>query len=246
MGSSWTNSKLQRARTQRIRTLRVRAFRAVDDVNMSKRFSEAHHEILQNHGITKLSSLSTDWMDDPDVYVIVITSPSGHKIYAGARVHVYREGRPLPLQLVMREFDPRTDEIFEKFAEEGVGEFCALWSSVEIAGLGINGKDLVKCGWSMCDHLGIRRMVALLSPLTKRWMKDLALVKCEALGTEGEIPYPDHRFISTVTTYKHPEGREELKDEFLAEVIDLQNNPQQKKQTSGIKGTVSVHFDLLK
>lgn len=246
MGSSWTKNKLQHRRVQRIRSLRIRAFRAIDDIETSKRFAEGHEGVLKNHGITKVSSTDNRWMEDPNVYVLVMTSPSGHKLYGGARIHLYSEEQPLPSQVVLRRYDENTDAYYEKLAEEGCAEFCALWNSVEIAGLGIGAKTLVKCGWSMCAKLGIRYMVALLSPLTKRWMKDLALERIEELGNGGQIPYPDDRLIATITKYTHPEGLDILKDEFRQQVEDLQEKPQQDLPSTGIKGTITVHFDLLK
>lgn len=246
MGSLWTKNKLQHRKVQRIRSVRIRAFRAIDDIKTSKRFAEGHESVLKNHGITKVSSTDNSWMDDPNVYVLVMTSPSGHKLYGGARIHLYSENQPLPSQVVMRRYDENADDYYENLAQEGCAEFCALWNSVEIAGLGIGAKTLVKCGWSMCAKLNIRYMVALLSPLTKRWMKDLALERISELGNDGQIPYPDERLIATITRYTHPEGLDIVKDDFRQEIESLQEKPQQDVPSSGIKGTITVHFDLLK
>ncbi len=244
MSSTWVNKDTAARTVAQIRSLRIIAFRAIDDVNKSMKFAEGHASVLKNHGIKKVSTMGASWAEDPNVYVLMITSPGGEKIYGGARVHIFSDANPLPCQQTFRLHDDRTDQVFEELSKHGVAEFCALWTSVEIAGLGVSAKDLVKCGWSLCEKLKIQRMVALLSPVTRRWMKELGLDHFTELANNGEIPYPTDRFIATLTLYKHPESRQNLDDEFLSTVEALEKNPQLKQEVVGARGKVTIHFDI--
>lgn len=245
MSSTWTNKQTQKKQTTLIRSVRISAFRAMDNPVMSKRFAEGHAAVLKNHGITKVTSMGNEWINDPNVYVMLITSLAGDKVYGGARIHCWADDHELPCQKVFRKHDDRTDEVFEALAAHGLGEFCALWTSVEISGLGLSAKDLVKVGWSLCGKLKLKNIVALLSPVTKRWMKELGLEHFTELAGNGEIPYPTDRFIATLTNYRHPEGRTIMGNEFLEDVLALERNPHLKQEVSGIRGKTTVHYDLL-
>jgi hypothetical protein len=245
VSSTWINKETAARTVAQIKSLKIVAFRAIDDKAQSMKFAEGHASVLKNHGINKVSTMGADWIEDPGVYVLMITSPGGERVYGGARIHRWSKEKPLPCQRVFRLHDDRTDEVFEEMGSYGAAEFCALWTSVELAGLGISAKDVVKCGWSLCEKLGIGRMIALLSPVTRKWIPELGLEQYTQLANNGEIPYPTDRFIATLTVYRHPENRALLNEEFLSTVVSLEKHPVQKQEMNGIRGKVQVHFDLL-
>lgn len=244
MSSSLTKHPSTATKTLKISSLHIRAFRAMDDVDTSLRFAQGHEEVLRNHGIKKVSSASTGWIKDPNVYVIIASSPGGQKIYGGARIHIHTEGNPLPLQGPFGKHDPKIHDIIDSLSPSGCAELCALWNSVEVAGLGIGSKLIIKCAVSMTSRLGIKHLLALSSPVTRRWIPDFGFYTIEDIGDKGGIPYPTERLIATVAHFINPERYSNMEEVMRAEIEELRDNPTMSTSTSGPKGSLQLHFNL--
>lgn len=243
MGSSVSNTRVRTA-SARIRSVLFRAIRAVDDLELSTRFLSGHAAVLAHHKVGKVISANDGWLDDPNVYLIAALSPDGGKLYGGARIHMASEETDIPLQQPVRKHDPNIDAIIADMQIEGCGELCALWNSVEVAGLGIGSKLVINCGISLAEKLEIRHLLALSSPVTRRWMPDFGFFNIESIGDKGGIPYPNERLIATVAHYLHPDNETKMNDELRKEMLELRSNPGKVISVSGPKGSVNVHFDL--
>lgn len=216
----------------------------MDDPISSARFAEGHAAVLSNHGIKKVSSSSTNWIKDPNVWVILASSPGGQKIYGGARIHMYTPATPLPLQKPFGKFDPRIHDIVARLAEDGCAELCALWNSIEVAGFGIGSKLIIKCAVSMTERLQIKHLLALSSPVTRRWIPDFGFYTIEEIGDNGGIPYPTERLTATVAHFINPDRFENMPKAMYDEVMMLRNNPSLQSSATGPKGSISLYYDL--
>ena len=78
--------------------IRIRAFRATDDYETCLKFYEGHKKVLENHGITKVTSSSHDWAFRNSVFVIVVESLDKSKLYGGARIHCADGINSLPIE----------------------------------------------------------------------------------------------------------------------------------------------------
>jgi hypothetical protein len=244
MSSSWTEHGQIARRTLRITKVHIRAFRAIDDLNACERFAQGHAEVLTNHGIKKVSSASSAWFNDPNVYVLLATSPGGQRIYGGARIHIRQTDQQLPLEKPFGAHDPRIHTILDEFSQTSCAELCALWNSVEVAGLGIGSRLIILCGIVLTEQLGIRHLLALSSPVTRRWIPDFGFSNIENIGIDGGIPYPTERLRATVAHFINPECLSEMAPELLQQVLDLRENPFLTTTASGPKGSISIYFDL--
>lgn len=244
MSSSWTDPKVTKARKNSISKVHIRAFRAIDDLHSCRKFAEGHGQVLANHGIKTVSSADAPWMDDPNVYVILATSPSGQKVYGGARIHIRQKPKQLPLELPFGKKDPRVHDLLDELSKDVCAELCALWNSVEVAGLGIGSQLIILCGIVLTEELGIRHLLALSSPVTRRWIPDFGFYTIESIGDRGGIPYPNERLIATVAHFINPDRLQFMTDELHAQVTELRANPKLKYRTSGPKGSITLHFDL--
>lgn len=244
MSSSWTDNPITANKTLKISKVHIHAFRAMDDPTSSMRFAEGHAAVLSNHGIKKVASSSTDWIENPNVYVILASSPGGQKIYGGARIHIFTEQTPLPLQKPFGKHDPRIHEIVAQFATEGCAELCALWNSVEVAGFGIGSKLIIKCAVSMTESLNVKHLLALSSPVTRRWIPDFGFYTIEEIGDQGGIPYPTEKLIATVAHFINPDRFANMSETMSNEVMALRNNPRLQSSASGPKGSISLYYDL--
>ncbi len=118
-------------------SLRIRAFRANDDPATCAKFIEGHSKVLENHGIGKVTSSKDTWAESPSVFVIVVESLDGERLYGGARVHAADGKLQLPIEEATEYMDPNIYEIVKHNAKNGTGELCGLWNSKEVAGLGV-------------------------------------------------------------------------------------------------------------
>lgn len=244
MSSTWTKNDLQVQRTLKVDKILIRAFRASDDVESSRRFASAYAEVLSNHGIKKVSSSTADWIGSSDVYVIVAQSPSGHRIYGGARIEIKNDINKLPLQKAFERFDPRINDIIDEMKPEGCAELCALWNSIEVAGLGIGSRLIITCGLSLIESLNIRYFFALTSPVTRRFMPDFGFINVDEIGENGGIPYPNERLIATAALHTYPENTNLLNDEIRDQVKQMRKTPIMTDKTTGPKGDVTIYYDL--
>ena len=245
MSSSWTKSQLQASKTSKLSKVHIRAFRACDNLSLSQRFVEGHTQVLANHGFKKLVSSNDDWINSRDTYVIIVTSPSGHKIYGGARMEIKKPQVRLPLEKAIDKHDPKVNEIIEGFEPEGCAELCALWNSVEVAGFGIGSKLVIRCAITLCEQLNVSHLLALSSPPTRRWMKGFGFSTITEIGDDGGFPYPNEKLVATVAHYVSPNNLEKMDPDFRTEIEDLRINPKKVGVSSGPKGEISLHYDLL-
>ncbi len=105
----------------------IRAFRAIDDRDSSMKFVDGHKRVLDNVGVTEVTSSNYEWIDNPSVYVILIESGDRTKVYGGARVHLVDGKTPLPVEEATKEIDPKIVDMVKTSALEGAGEICGLW-----------------------------------------------------------------------------------------------------------------------
>ncbi len=76
----------------------IRAFRATDDLETCQKFIDGHKNVLEHHGIIKVTSSNNEWAHNPAVFVIVVESVDGKKLYGGARVHAANGITKLPIE----------------------------------------------------------------------------------------------------------------------------------------------------
>ena len=71
-----------------ITNIRIRAFRAIDDPLTCQKFIEGHRRVLSIYGIENITTNTDAWMYNPAIFVIVVETLDGSKLYGGARVQV--------------------------------------------------------------------------------------------------------------------------------------------------------------
>src|SRR5215210_4903935 len=116
--------------------IRIRAFRATDEPDTCLKFIQGHKKVLSIYGIENITTNTEDWMFNPAIFVIVVETLDGEKLFGGARLQAANGINPLPIEEATGSFDPTIHDIVNHYAQFGTGELSGLWNSKEVAGLG--------------------------------------------------------------------------------------------------------------
>lgn len=195
--------------------VRIRAFRATDDSETCLKFILGHQKVLENHGIYNVTSSAVEWMYNPAVFVIVVESLDGAKLYGGARVHAANGKDMLPIEIATGEMDKRIHEYVALYAQGGTGELCGLWNSIEVAGLGIGSYFPARVGIVIIEQLGFDTLFGLCSPLTLRFNEWIGCRTFTKIGMNGTFYYPKLDLLATAV--------------FLADAHELSKSPPRER-----------------
>jgi hypothetical protein len=177
--------------------IRIRAFRSVDDYDTCLKFILGHQKVLENHGIYNVSSSAVEWMYNPSVFVIVVESLDRSKLYGGARVHAADGKNMLPIEVATGEMDSRIYDYVRHYSKRGTCEFCGLWNSIEVAGLGIGSYFPTRAGITILEQLGLNSLFSLCSPVTVRFSQWIGSRPFTKIGINGTFYYPKLDLLAT-------------------------------------------------
>lgn len=180
----------------------IRAFRAIDDLDACEKFMLGHRRVLESIGIHKLTSSKDEWMVNPAVFVTIVESSDGSKVYGGARVNVAGGTQILPLEEATGYLDPSVYEIVKQHAYSGTGEICGLWNSREVAGMGIGSVFLTRACTAICTQIGLQSLFGLAAPYTVKMAQNVGYEILETVGNNGTFYYPKLDLIATALILK--------------------------------------------
>src|SRR6476660_4955029 len=107
--------------------IRIRAFRAPEEPETCRKFIEGHRRVLSIYGIENITTNTDDWMFRRSIYVIVVETLDGSKLYGGVRIQIADGIHPLPIEEATGKMDPRIYEIVREHAKSGAAELSGLW-----------------------------------------------------------------------------------------------------------------------
>lgn len=225
--------------------VRIRAFRAVDDPESCDKFIEGHKRVLTAVGVTQVSSSSYEWKNNPASYVIICESQDEtRKVYGGARIHVLGGSQDLPIEEATRELDPSIEQVVRNYAAKGTGEFCGLWNSMEVAGMGIGAVYLVRCGVTILNQLNLGSCWALCSPLSVRISRNFGFGKYPGVGNEGTFYYPKVDLLATACVVEDTVKLPFATDVERSKIHQLRLNPNQIQDDENRGKKVNIEYDL--
>jgi hypothetical protein len=201
-----------------ISEIQIRAFRATDDPETCRKFIAGHRKVLSIYGIENITTNTDDWMFNRSIFVIVVETLDGEKLYGGARIQVSDGIHPLPIEEATGKMDPRIYDIVRKYAENGAGELSGLWNSREVAGFGIGSLFPSRVALALASQIGIKTMFSLCSPTTVRFKDWIGGKLMEDIGQKGTFYYPKIDLIATALysddlidlTMAHPREKEKI------------------------------------
>lgn len=229
-----------------VTSVKIRAFRAVDDYEASMRFVNGHRRLLEAFGVREVTSANIEWIHNPAVFVILVESLDGDKIFGGSRVHAAGGTQPLPIEEATGSMDAGIYDMVKKLKTEGTGELCGLWNSREVAGLGIGAYFATRAGVTLSSMIGISSMFALCASYTVKFAMRVGCNVVTELGNNGTYYYPKQDLLATAVLLRDtiplslavPEEREIM--------FDLRKNPVQVRSEINPlrKNELEIHYDL--
>jgi hypothetical protein len=198
--------------------IRIRAFRATDDFETCLKFYEGHKRVLEGRGIGQVTSSTAEWMYMPSVFVVVVETMDGNKLYGGARVHAAGGKTLLPIETATGDMDPSIHDYVRYYSQNGTGELCGLWNSFEVAGLGIGSLFPSRVSVVIAEQIGLSTMFSLCSPATVRFNQWIGSRVFTEVGNNGTFYYPKLDLLATAVflddvkelSMAHPRERQKM------------------------------------
>lgn len=228
-----------------IEKLYFKAFRAIDNRADCMRFIEGHTHVLEVFGITQITSAKIDWVLNPNVYVVLVSEHENGPALGGGRIHVADRKHPLPIEDAVGEMDDRIYNMVENDTDRGTGEFCALWNSWEIAGLGVGSIYLGRIFIALAYRLGLKTLYGLCAPATYRNSLRVGFRVLSEIGINGKFYYPKEQLTATSLVIEDLENLPLAVEDERKEIFSLRNEKTYKTTILTSKNTtVELNTDF--
>ncbi len=201
-------------------------------------------QVLQIYGITQITTARTDWMHNPNIYVILVESEDKQKAYAGSRIQIAGNGVPLPIEEAIGKMDKNIYSMVEEYTPLGAGEFCGLWNSREVAGMGIGSIFLGRTSVALASILNINKLFGLCAPTTYANSVKIGYETITSLGMEGQFYYPKEDLLATSLIIHDTVNLPKAFIEDRDYIFSLRENPHQVRREKYKLGEIDIEFDL--
>lgn len=231
------------------REIRIRIYKATDNLDACQRFAFGHEQVLASYGIKKVTSSDTKWFNDNDVYMVMVESVSGDKIFGGARLHLKNNSFKLPLEKAIEKMDPRINALVVSKDDYKTVELCGLWNTKSMSGSGLSAilirVGVAKAGLFAYNEFNMKYLFTLSSPWTINMVKNLGFEIETSIGKNGGFNYPTPEFKAYVLKLKDISTLKKAKDNERKDIFNLRENPVQRRTENGPKGKIEIEYNLL-
>lgn len=224
--------------------LNIRSIRAIDDPQKRDEYHIGLEQVLLYYGVTRVTSQTRDWFNDPDTWLIVVESREDGQILGGARMQMAGIDLPLPMEKAIGFKDPRVYDVVNEYRETGVGEFCGLWNSRKVAGMGLGSMYLGKACISIAPKIGMKTVLGLCAPSTKMNSFKLGFRVDTRLGIDGEFNYPKENLVATALVIDDPVNLPDASEEDRKQIMELRENPNKITLETTPRGDLKLHYYL--
>ena len=138
---------------------------------------------LEAYGIKNLSSFRTDWFRGRRVGDCGVDPRRERFGRCTAAAWIGRQR--FPIASGGGTHGPQGGRFLEDIIPEKAYELNALWNSIELAGMGLGSEFLIQVSMAALPLLEAKHLVALTSPVTRRWREKHGWKLRSDLGTRG-------------------------------------------------------------
>lgn len=229
-----------------IKEIRIRAFRATDDLETCETFVREHKKILEDHGITQVTSSNHEWVEHPSSFVIVVETLDGKTMLGGVRIQIADGIKPLPIEMATGGMDFRIFNIIREKAVNGIGEICGLWNSKEATGLGLGIYFATQSAMAISHQIGLSSLFVLCAPYTVDTIRQFGGSEFTAIGNKGTFYYPKLDLVATAMYIEDLSQFKYANTDKRERLIALIQNPKQLRVEKVPKNDtiVNIHYNL--
>jgi hypothetical protein len=225
--------------------VKIRVVRAVSSLDITERYIEGHFNVLETYGVTKVTSADRSWVNNPNVYLLLVESMDGeNRILGGGRIQLRNTNFPLPLEGAIFEKDVKIVEYMKKYKDLEVAEYCGLWNSREVSGFGLGSIYLIRIGVAITSFLNLKCLMAFCSPYTVKNSQSVGFEIIYGLGDNGSFLYPKEGLVATIMEIQDVTNLPLSVPVEKKYIDNLRNNPKQISLDESSKGPLEIHFDL--
>jgi hypothetical protein len=180
------------------------------------------------------------------IFVIVVESLDGEKLYGGARMQVANGINPLPIEEATGKMDDKIYDIVRYYSQFGAAELSGLWNSKEVAGFGIGSLFPSRVAVAISEQIGVKVLFTLCSPTTVRFKTWMGGTELECIGNKGTFYYPKLDLIATALYTEDAINLPECHPREREKIFFLRKNPiHVAEEKSPFKNKlVKIHYAL--
>jgi len=224
-------------------SLTIRAFRAIDEPETCEKFLVGHRRVLEEFGITNVSTNNSDWCLDPETFVIIASLSNGDLI-GGIRLEVSTKERPLPMEVALRHLDGRITQQLGTYAKHGVAEVCGLWNSSQFNSRGLP-LLLSFAAVSLANQIQVRSMTCLVAHYTLRHAMRVGFTVMDNIGDGGTFTYPIPSIKAIAMVIPDALSMSSANETSRQNLISLRVRPDQDRIESPAGIDLHVNYGLL-
>lgn len=219
------------------------AFYATTNRKVCDEFSEGHIKVLEDFGITNVTSNSDYWKEDPQMIVITCREKETGIMVGGVRIELKRDGVELPLEKGVGYMDDRVYAEVERTHKEGTCEICGLWTSRRAFGKGI-AMLVSRVAVGLVPKFEVNSVYCLVAQFTRDMVKSLGFREIMGVGNEGVFPYPNDKFQAYVLNILDIHGLPDATDENRDFMHHMRQNDVFVAFQPSPRGELEIHYNL--
>ena len=222
--------------------LTLKAFRAPEEPELCQEFVRQHRKVLEDFGISNVTTNNEHWLDDPNAIIIVALNEE-FGMMGGIRLQLATEGRVLPMEEAIAKLDPQVKQALEELRPHGNGEVCSLWNANEFRHLGIPIL-LSQAVTAISVQVGAGRMVCLVAHYTKKHPSRNGFVVMEELGDQGTFAYPVPGITAIAMVNPNTSLLEHATPDHRQVLYSLRLRPEQVRVETPLSTPMEVHYRM--
>lgn len=217
--------------------------RASSNYSLCENFVRGHHQLLSVNDVD-LGPIDTSWFSSTNVYLLIVRRAGINEILGGAKL-VISDGRGnLPLMKLLIDDYPELEDYLSEYNESGLVEISGLWNSRSVAGLGLGSEHLIRTSIAICGFLEVSTIITFCSPFVTRFAELYGFSPLMKFGTNGSIPFPDDRWMSTINILSDPHLMSNANDYEREIIFNLREEPNQTRKFNSRGKQITIKFEL--
>lgn len=202
-----------------------------------------HRKVLEDFGITNVSTNEESWMDDPYTYVIVAEHPELGMV-GGVRIQLARPDVPLPMVHAVGRYDPRVRHELDRLNTSGKNaELCGLWNAHRYVRRGLP-LLLGYASTALASQLGLNTMVCLIAHYTLHHALKVGFTVLDEVGDGGTFSYPIPSIKAIAMHVPDVISVEHAQSKHRQRVLSLRLRPDQIAEEEPMGKPMTVDYRL--